>query len=381
MFKKWTKTALILLALLLLAALFYKKVYLPKTTYVTVLPKTANMDRTVFGIGEVDAKEIYPITAQVGGRIVTLTKDQNDPVHKGELIAKIDPVDLPDQIAAAKVVLHKAELQTKAAKESLEALLAREQLARVTFTRTQKLYRQKFASRAEYDRAKADLDNLSAQIRNARAQIAAAQAEQEHAAKNIEALQQKLARFTVTSPIDGIVIARNAQQDQTVMPSQPIVTIVDPETVWVRINIDEHISGDVHEGQQAHIVLRSHPHTPLAGTVARIEAQSDPVTEERIVDVAFAKIPKPFYLKERAEATIVTGHLPHALTVPLRALVQRNGSTGVWVDRDGHAHFQPLKILASDDTKAAVEGLEKDAIILLASSDKKPLREGARVHR
>jgi len=379
--KKWTKTLSILALVILAGMLFYNKVYLPKTTYATVSPKVTDMNRTVFGIGEVDAKEIYPITAQVGGRILELTKDQGEWAKKGEIIAKIDPVDLPARIAAAKVSLHKAELQTQAAQESLEAMLAKKQLAKVTFERTRKLYRQKFASRAEYDKAKADLDNLSAQIRNARAQIATAKAEQNYAVKNIEALQQKLARFTVTSPIDGYVIAKNAQVDQTVMPSQPIVTLVDPKTVWVQINIDEHISGAVQVGQYATITLRSHPNMPLAGKVARIEAQSDPVTEERIVDVAFAKIPKPFYLKERAEATIVTGHLPQALTVPLQALVQQNGHSGVWIDRDGRAHFQPLKILASDNQKAAVEGLAKDAVILLASPNNKPLREGARVHR
>ncbi len=377
---RWIKSALIVLVVAILGVLFYKKVYIPKTTYQTLRPTTGTMEKRVFGIGEVDAKEIYPVTTQTGGRLMKLTKDQGEWVKKGALIAQIDPVDLPDQLESAKIARQKAMLQINALRENLTALGARAKLAKVTYARTLKLYRQKFASRAEYDKAKSDLDNLNAQIDALKVQIESAEYEAKRAAKSIEALQAKLARFTVLSPIDGYVVARNAQVDQTLMPSQPIVTLVDPKTVWVKINIDEHISGEVAVGQPAKITLRSRPHTPLAGRVARIEAQSDPVTEERIVDVAFEKIPQPFYLKERAEATIVTGTLSHAVIIPARALAQNEGKTGVWIARSGYAHFQPLKIVATDRKNIAVEGVSADATILIPSAEKKPLKEGMRIH-
>ncbi len=377
---KWTKTVLTLLVITLLGVVFYNKVYIPKTTYQTFTPTVGVMNETVFGIGEVDAKEIYPLTAQTGGKIIFLGKDQGDWVKKGELIAKIDPVDLPPLIESAKIALDKAKLQIKVTQDAQDALDARLKLAKVTYNRTLALYKKKFASKSEYDKAKSDYDTLIAQLRSAKVQISTAKIEAQRAEKNLEALEEKNARLTILSPIDGYVISRNAQLSQTILPSQPIVTLVDPKTVWVRINIDEHISGKVAVGQKATITLRSHPKTPFVGKVARIEAQSDALTEERVVDVAFDQLPRPFYLKERAEASIDTAHFAKAVKIPLKLLVQEKGKTGVWIAQDGKAHFQIVEIIATDTSFAAVKGVNKQATILLLSFDKKPLSEGARVH-
>jgi len=378
--KKWIKIGVIFTLIIAVGAIFYNKVYIPKTTYKTVKPQIKTIKQEVFGIGEVDAKDIYPIGAQIGGKIIKLTKDQGDWVKKSELIAKIDSVDLPDKIESAKSALQKAKLQVKISKDNLRALKAKVRLAKAVYLRTLKLYKKSFASKEEYDRDKANLDNLNAQIGATASKIESAKLEIKSLQKSIDAMETKLSIFTILSPIYGYVIKRNAQLDQTIMPAMPIVTIVDPKTVWVKINIDEHISGRVKIGQKATIILRSHSNTPLSGKVARIEAQSDPITQERIVDIAFDKIPKPFYLKERAEATISTGYIQNALTIPLKALSQKDGKSGVWIVKESKAHFQPLKVLTSTDSSVAVEGLKKSATILLPSSKKKALKEGMKIH-
>ena len=116
--KNWIRLLFTLLVIVLVGMFFYQKVYLPKSTYQTVKAQKSDMNVSVFGIGEVSAKMIYPITAQTAGKILTLTKDQGDWVKKGELIATIDPVDLPQQLESAKISYHKALLQSRASKES-----------------------------------------------------------------------------------------------------------------------------------------------------------------------------------------------------------------------------------------------------------------------
>ena len=95
------------------------------------------------------------------------------------------------------------------------------------------------------------------------------------------------------SPIDGVVTAREAEPGATVVAGQAVLRLVDPARLWVRARVDQARAQGVQVGQAADIVLRSAPGASLPGKVVRIELQSDAVTEERIVNVAFDPAPAP----------------------------------------------------------------------------------------
>ena len=360
--------------------LFYQKVYIPKTTYETTHSTKGNLSVEVFGIGNVGANNIYNITAQTGGKILSILTDEGKWVKKGELLITIDSVDIPQLLEEAKIAVNKAQSEFIASEKELESQYAQRRLAQITYKRYAKLKEQSFASKAEYDKAKADLDVIDAQIEATKAHIASAKMEIDRAKKSQEALKEKLSRYTIYSPVDGYVIARKAEVAQTVLPSQSILEIVDPKSVWIKTYIDEKISGNVKVGQQATIKLRSQHEKRFKGMVKRIVAQSDPVTKEREVDVVFDKLPVPFYINEQAEVSIASKTYKDVVKVPVRALNYYKGKSGVWVEKDGKAHFVPLKILARGHKEAAVSGLEEDETILIESPKKKPLKEGSSVH-
>ncbi|WP_353662857.1 efflux RND transporter periplasmic adaptor subunit [Hydrogenimonas sp. SS33] len=376
MANRWIKWSLFLVVAAIAGWLFYQKVYLPKTTYRSVTAKSGTMEATVFGIGTVSAKNLYPLCSVTGGRLLAVNKEEGDWVKKGETVARIDPVDLPQQLGAAKAAERKAQYETEAAKRSLKALEAQRRLAAITFERYTKLKSQGFAARAEYDRAKADLDAVTAQIAATKSQIAASEAEAHRAHSNVEALEERMKKLTLYAPFDGYVVKKEARAAQTLAPQAPVVTVVRPEEVWVRINIDERISGRVKVGQKAAIRLRSHPEEAMTGRVARIEPESDPVTEERIVDIRFDRLPRPFYLNEQAEAQIETGILRDAVIVPTRALTHG----GLWLYRNGRAHFQKVRVLAEKEGKAAISDIAPGSRIIIPDPRKKPLRENGSVH-
>ena len=374
------KYGLIVLVIAAGAALFYKKVYIPKTTYETVMPKIGDMHTEVFGVGNVGANNIYAITAQTGGKILQIKNDEGQWVRKGDLLVSIDPVDLPKQLEEAKISVHKATLELEASREELNSLNAQKALALVTFRRYERLEKQAFASKAEYDKTKADLDVIDAQIKATKARIDSAKIEIERAKKNVEGLEEKLARFTVYAPVDGYVISREAEVAQSVVPTQPILKIVDPKSVWVKTYIDERLSGTVRVGQKATITLRSQSYRHFEGVVKRIEAQSDAVTLEKVVDVTFKTLPKPFYINEQAEVNILTSQLKQVVKVPANTIVYQKTTSGVWIERNGKAHFMPVKVLARDNKSVAVSGIDADTVILMADPKKKPLKEGMSVH-
>jgi len=377
---KLLKYALIAAVLLAAAVLFYKKVYIPKTTYETVNSTKGDLSVEVFGIGNVGAKYIYNITAQTGGKILSIKTDEGEWVKKNDLLITVDSVDIPQLLEEAELSVRKARSEFVASQKELQSLLAQKRLAQITYTRYAKLKKRSFASKAEYDKAKADLDVIDAQIAANQAHTRSADMEVLRAEKAVSGIKEKLERYQVYAPVDGYVIARSAEVAQSIVPSQTVLQIVNPDDVWIKAYIDEKISGGIKVGQKAEITLRSQYEKRFSGTVKRIAAQSDAVTQEREVNVAFDKLPLPFYINEQAEVSIASKTYKDVVKVPLKALAYYKEKTGVWTEKSGKAHFVPLGVLARGQHEAVVTGIDDNREILIESGKKKTLKEGADVH-
>jgi len=364
----------------ILGLVFYNKVYVPKHTFETLQPAQGDLKKEVFGIGEVGAKNIYAITAQTGGKIIQITTDEGKWVKKGDLLAVIDSVDLPKLIEEAKMSIYKAKSELQATQKDLDSLLAQRVLAHLTYERYKKLKAKAFVSQAEYDKAKVDLESVDANIKATQAHIDSSKTEVIRLQKALEALHVKLSRYKIYAPVDGYVISKDAEVAQSVVPTQSILKMVDPKTVWIKAYIDEKISGDVKVGQSALITLRSQSNKKLSGHVSRIVAQSDAVTQEREVDVAFDTLPIPFYMNEQAEVLITTKHFKNVAKIPADLIVYKNKKAGVWVKEKGHAHFLHVKITALSDKEAAVENLDKNTQLLVPDKKKKSFSESMRIY-
>jgi len=371
----------ILASIALLGFVFYKKVYIPKTTYKTLTSTKGNLSVEIFGIGNVDAEHIYPISSQTGGKILAIHTDEAQWVKKGDLLVEIDSIDIPQLINEANISVSKASSEANATLQELKSLYAQQHLALITYQRYAKLKTHSFVSKAEYDKAKADLDAINAQIQATKAHLSSSRMEINRAKEALKALQQKLSRYKIYSPTDGYVISRDAEVSQSVLPSQSILKVVNPNTVWIKAYIDEKISGQVKIGQSATIKLRSQYEKRFKGKVVRIVPQSDPITKEREVDVSFDKLPMPFYINEQAEVTIASKTYTNIVKIPSSALSFYNSKSGVWTQKDSKAHFIPLEIVARSNKEVAVKGISEDTTILVESPNNKPLKEGASIHQ
>ena len=357
----------------------YTKVFVPKHTFKTLHYTSGQLTVQVQGIGNVNALNMYSITAQTGGKILEILTDEGEWVKKGDLLIVMDGVDLPAQLEMARASLEKALQEERALKEELNSQKAQKRLLQVTFARYAKLFEQKFVARAEYDKVEADLRSIEATIAATRSRIESSVAAVRIARKNVEAVQEKVDRLEIHAPADGYVVAREAEVAQYVAPSSPILKMVDPETLWVETRIDERISSGVKPGQKASIMLRSQPGKRYRGIVRRVDAMTDPVTLERTVNVGFDILPRPFYINEQARVVIDVRHLDNVVKIPLTAVVQKNGKTGIWVLSGKRAHFVPLRRIAVGQTEMAVEDPGTDSPIIVSDSRKKSLREGMRI--
>ena len=378
-----TKTVKYLLALILLGVIFtifYTKVYTPKVTFEQTSPTLGKLSVEVFGVGHVSAKNIYPITSSTGGKITAIYHDEGQWVKQGDLLATIDAIDLPLVLDEAKIAITKARAELNATEKELVSLNAQKDLALLTFERNDQLKEQNLISQFDYDKAATDLRVIDAQIEATKAQINAAGVEIIRAEKNAEALATKLSRYTIYAPVDGYIIERNAEVAQNIAPSQPILTMVDPNTVWIKAYIDERVSGKIKVGQHAIITLRSQPEKTFSGKVKRIVAQTDAVTQEKEINVAFDKLPIPFYINEQARVSIATQEFKQVVKIPSKYLSYQESKPGVWLNQNNKAHFKLLTIIARGENEVAVKGITPNNKIILPDEHKKPLSENMSIH-
>lgn len=375
------KYFLVLVVIATIAMVVYSKVYIPKHTFNIIQPTEGQLQVGVKGIGNVDALNIYSITAQTGGKILKILTDEGKWVKKGELLVVMDGVDLSQQLEIAKANLIKAKYEVKALQGELKNQKAQKALLQITYTRYKKLNEQKFVAQAEYDKVLADLQGIQAAITATASRINASQSAVVVASKNIDVLQEKIDRIKVYAPVDGYVLAKEAEITQYVQPSTPILKIVDPKTLWVETKIDERISAQIKLSQKATIVLRSQPGKPYKGVVRRIGAMTDAVTLERKINVAFETIPTPFFINEQAQVIIDVKQHENVTKVPLTVVVQKEGRIGMWVVREKHAHFTVIDKIAQNETEMAIAKVDKNIFIIVPDRHKKSLSEGMRIYQ
>ncbi|MDP1925510.1 MAG: efflux RND transporter periplasmic adaptor subunit [Thiobacillus sp.] len=302
-----------------------------------------DLSPAVYGIGTVEARRAYAVGPTQAGRLLQVWVDQGDRVRAGQLLAEIDPVDLLQRGEAAASAAARARQTAQAAQAQVAEAASRVRLAQANHARYQALAKQGFVAQEMADSRRNEAAAAEAALAAARANASGAQRDISRAEAESRGIQQISNNLKLLSPIDGVVTAREAEPGTTVVAGQAVLRLVDPGQLWVRARVDQARAQGITVGQAADIVLRSAPGTAMPGKVARIELQSDAVTEERIIDVAFDPPPAQLYLAELAEVTIRLPGARNVLAVPRAALAQFKGQTGVWQVVDGRARFQPVQ--------------------------------------
>ena len=339
----------------------------------------ADLSPDVYGIGTVDAQHAYAVGPIQAGRLLRVVVDQGDRVKAGQLLAEIDPVDLRQRAEAAASAVARTRQAAQAAHAQVDEAASRARLAQANSARYQALYRQNFVAREMADSRNHEAAAADAALAAARANAAGARREIGRAEADLQGVDQLRNSLRLVSPVEGVVTAREAEAGTTVVAGQAVVRLVDPAQLWVRARVDQARAEGVQVGQMASIVLRSSPGTALPGKVVRIEQQSDAVTEERIIDVAFDPPPSQLYLGELAEVTIRLPGARDVLTVPRAALTTLGSQTGVWQAVDGRARFKPVQSgVQTAERVQIVAGLQAGDRLIVYSA--KQLDDGVRVH-
>lgn len=334
---------------------------------------------STFGIGTVEARRSYAIGPTAASRVSRVLVDQGDRVKAGQLLAELDPVDLEDRVAGARLAAERAASNARAAEALLAEARSRAQLAVASARRSLELREKGFLSAEAADAKVHEARAAEAAVEAAAAQLAGARRDRERSLAEVAGTGKLRAQARLASPVDGIVSARLAEPGSTVVAGQVVLQVIDPESLWIRARIDQGQAGGLRVGQPAQIVLRSDARRTHPGVVSRLDWVSDAVTEERIVNVGFAERLGGLSVGELVEVTIRTAELPAERSVPAAAVKREGRQDGVWQVADGRAAFRPVTVglTTLDGRSQVLDGLAEGDEVVVHSE--KALKPGAKV--
>ena len=333
----------------------------------------------IFGIGTVEARRSWMVGPTVAGRVLAVKVDVGDSVKAGQLLAEMDPVDFGQRLAALDASLARAASTQSAALAQVSDARARAALADAALLRNQNLAQQHFISPGALDANVQAQASAQATVQAALANAAAAGQDQTRLKAERAALAQQRDNVRLFAPADAVVTTRDAEAGSTVVAGQPVLRLIDPTSLWVKLRVDQGRSVGLANGIPASIVLRSRPQTALPGQVARLELLADSVTEERIAQVAFATPPTGLSVGEMAEVTLQLPATAPALLLPNAAVQRQNGQTGVWRLQNGKPEFAPVQlgVQSLDGQVQVLQGLDPADQVVVYSQ--KALKAGARI--
>ena len=211
------------------------------------------------------------VSPQMGGRVSRLTVTEGDSVAARQLIAVLEPDELmadrafyarSGEAMASQVEVSKSEVAESEAQDSeAQASLAN---AKRVLDRNQAMLESGGVSREDVDAARTAYLVAQARAAAAQGEVAtkrnawiASRRQQAAASAQTAKAAVRLAYSEVPAPISGIVDVRAVRVGEVVTAGQPLVTLIDPDSLWVRADVEETYIDRVRLGDRLTVRLPS----------------------------------------------------------------------------------------------------------------------------
>ena len=203
--KKLIAIVVVLAAVGVGAGAYYRSRQAPEPKVTTMPVTRGDVVDAVAATGTLQAVETVDVGTQVSGTVQELYTDFNQIVHKGQVIARLDPSLIQTQIEQQEANVTRSDADL----ERLRVGLAD---AKQKYDRAKAMFDKSLIPRTDLETAEVNVKSADAQIKSAEAALVQAKASLNNQKVNLD-------HTIITAPIDGIVISRNVDQGQTVAAS------------------------------------------------------------------------------------------------------------------------------------------------------------------
>ncbi|MCP4331204.1 MAG: HlyD family secretion protein [Gammaproteobacteria bacterium] len=230
---------------------------------------------------------VIPIASQVSGRVIEVAVSQDQIVHPGDVLFKIDPADYKLAVENAESLLELAGQEIGAGTASVTSaqagvVLAETQLDHVKTqsARVFELEKQQVFSRSEGDKARAAVKAAEAELTNAHAALDKAKQslgkkgnENPRIRSALAALkktQLDLSRTTTVAPSLGGITNLQIDSGHYASAGKPVMTFIEAGNVWIQADFRENSIANIKIGDSVDITLDVVPGRMFSGTVSSI---------------------------------------------------------------------------------------------------------------
>ena len=273
-----------------------------------------NGDAVATGTVEATEIDVAPLTS---GRIVDLRVAEGDTVSPGDTVALLARTELPSQLETARARVDAARsraAQVEHGPRQQEIAAARAQLrgaeadltaAEKEFARVQQLVRDSMAAPRELERMEAARSLARSRRDNARETLsllnAGARAEERQTARaEVKAAESAYDQvraaagdLVLISSAGGVVQLRNFEIGEVAAAGMPVVTLIDPRVLWVRVYVGQELLPQLKVGDRITVRADAFPDRTFQATITEIAPRAEfiprvALTEQERADLVFA---------------------------------------------------------------------------------------------
>ncbi|NLS06306.1 efflux RND transporter periplasmic adaptor subunit [Rhizobium sp. P32RR-XVIII] len=316
----------------------------PRPVKVVIAAAESNQAASLPGI--VRARIETDLAFRTLGRMVSRKVDVGDLVHKGDVLAEIDPLTLQLAVKSAEADLRNAQAQLENAE--------------TTETRKRRLMQSHAASVADHDLAEQQLKSATANAAKATASLAKA--------------HEQLGYSELRAEFDGVITAAFVEMGQTVSAGQPVVKLARLEQRDVIVDVPEAQFSNIRLDDRFSVALQLDSKIQAIGVVREIAPQADPNTRTYRLKIAIDQGPDIFRLGAVVTATPFVDERTQAIALPVFAIRSEGGAIQVWVVDRSTATVAKRPVELDDPASGArsvkvLSGLREGEEIVVAGID------------
>ena len=324
--------------------------------------QTSPIEDSYEATGTVRSRTTSVIAAKVMGSITAMHVHEGDRVRAGQVLVEIDSRDARTGVVRAQAGVREAQngldevdRNIRAAESGKAAADANKSLAASTLNRYQKLFERGSVSPQEFDEVKTRYEVAEAESRRAERMIQSITARRnqilariDQAKADVSGAQVGVGYSRITSPINGIVVLKQADVGYMATPGAPLLTIESSSNYRLEAAVEESQIGKIRQGAAARVQIDTLGGGEMSGVVDQIVPASDPQSRSYTVKItipseAVGGGTSPVRSGLFGKVRFVTGQA-EALIIPLKAILERGQLAGVYVvDAAGVAHLRLVK--------------------------------------
>lgn len=317
-----------------------------------------SVDEFYEAVGTVRSRNTSQISSRVMGNIVAIHVHEGDTVHAGQTLIEIENRDAKISVDKAEAALREStqgldesERGIRAAESGQTAAQAADALASSTLKRYQVLFDRHSVSPQEFDEVRTRSEIARAEEQRAERMLQMARSKKTQAMARIDQAKAAVADAwlnvgyaRISSPINGIVLSKQAGIGNLATPGMPLLTIEDNSVFQLEVSVEESKVGTIHLHDQVRTVIDSLGRDERVGTVEEIIPATEPNSRSFIVKISLPElhgqqIQSGLYGKAR-----FAGGQQQVLSVPQKAVTERGQLTSVFVvDTSGIARMRLIR--------------------------------------